>query len=77
MSSAAPVSTKDDPVCIKPYLDEKAHPKCVSHFNEYEACAKRVAAGTVEAGKHCGGYYGEYWECIDKANSKALFSKLK
>jgi hypothetical protein len=51
-------------------LDQKAHPKCLQPFNEYEACAKRVAAGTVEAGKNCAGYYGEYWQCIDKAVSQ-------
>ena len=53
-------------VCAKPELDEKAHSKCTGPFSEYEACAKRVASGKVEAGKNCGGYYGEYWQCIDK-----------
>jgi hypothetical protein len=53
-------------VCPKPELDKKAHAKCLKPFGEYEACAKRVAAGAVEASKNCGGYYGEYWQCIDK-----------
>lgn len=62
---------------MKPELDKKAHSLCVKPFGEYEACAKRVAAGQVEAGKNCAGYYGEYWQCIDKANTKELFKRLK
>lgn len=64
-------------VCPKSALDLAAHSKCLAPFAEYEACAKRVAAGTVDPSKHCGGYYGEYYQCIDKANAKALFKLMK
>ena len=58
-------------------MDAKAHPKCAGQFEEYEACARRVAAGQVDPSKNCSGYYNEYWECIDKKNAKALFATLK
>jgi len=71
------MSSAEDPVCVKPELDAKAHPKCAKQFSAYESCAQRVAAGSVEQGKNCSGYYNEYFMCIDKTNAKALFKLLK
>jgi len=45
--AAAAVAAARVQVCAKPDLDAKAHNKCISNFNEYEACAKRVASGSV------------------------------
>lgn len=65
-STQIPIPTTADPVDPQPALRAIAHSKCKTEHEHYLACAKRFENGQVEAGKNCGGYYTEYWTCVDK-----------
>jgi ubiquinol-cytochrome c reductase subunit 6 len=49
---------------IKKSLEEKAHPKCLKKWAEYEACTQRIKNDTTGEAQ-CSGQYFEYWHCVD------------
>lgn len=49
---------------IKKSLEEKAHPKCLKKWAEYEACGQRIKGDTTGEAQ-CSGQYFEYWHCVD------------
>ncbi|CAL5329677.1 unnamed protein product [Camellia sinensis] len=56
----------------KKYYEESCKPKCVKPLLEYQACVKRIQ--NDETGhKHCTGQYFDYWACIDKCCTQAIF----
>jgi len=59
---------------VKKALEKKCEPVCVKAFKEYEECGKRVEA--VGRG-HCGFYYFDYLECIEKCVAPDLFKSMK
>ncbi|KAH0863991.1 hypothetical protein HID58_081202 [Brassica napus] len=62
----------DEVVDPKKYLEESCNPKCVKPLLEYQACVKRIQ-GDDSGHKHCTGQYFDYWQCIDKCCTQALY----
>lgn len=57
------MSGSADPVDPKPALVKKAHDHCKAEWTRYQECAQRVA--NMAEPKSCGGWYNDYWKCID------------
>lgn len=72
-----PAMSDDEPVDPKIELHKKFEPQCSKHWKEYEECGKRLEKLGPDSGKNCGGWYNEYWKCMDEQISKELFSRLK
>lgn len=67
---------EEDPVDVKPEVEEACKPKCVKALMAYQACEERIKADTTGEA-HCTGQYFDYWACVDKCAATKLFSKLK
>ncbi|PIA59488.1 hypothetical protein AQUCO_00400400v1 [Aquilegia coerulea] len=67
-----PVWADEDPVDPKKYLEDSCKPKCVKPLLEYQACVKRIQ-GDEGGHKHCTGQYFDYWSCVDKCCTKAVY----
>lgn len=52
----------DEPTNPKIEAEEFCVPKCQVPWAEYEKCVTRIDG---KPGKHCQGYYLDYWKCID------------
>ena len=56
----------DEPVDAKIALSKKYEPQCAKHWKEYQECGKRLEKLGPDSGKNCGGWYNEYWKCMDQ-----------
>jgi ubiquinol-cytochrome c reductase subunit 6 len=68
------MSDTEELIDPKKVAEAACHEPCLKPFNIYQECAKRVAG--VE-GKHCTGYYMDYWKCVDHCATPKYFHKLK
>jgi hypothetical protein len=59
-------------------LDKNNHKHCMQKWTLYNDCVKRLAQKLPEnEGKHCGGWYNNYWKCVDSKTAEQLFHYLK
>ncbi|GAQ81258.1 ubiquinol-cytochrome c reductase subunit 6 [Klebsormidium nitens] len=66
----------EDPVDLKPEIEEDCKPKCAKPLFKYNECKERVEKDTTGE-KHCTGQYFDFWSCIDKCAANKTFSHLK
>lgn len=64
----------DEPVDAKIELSKKFEPLCAKHKKEYDECGKRLEKLGPDSGKNCGGWYNEYWKCMDHHVSQHINS---
>ena len=69
-------SDDEDPVDIRPELEEACKPKCAKFVAAYDACVERVAKDTTGEA-HCTGQYFDLWGCVDKCVAPTLFKHTK
>jgi hypothetical protein len=58
----------DEPVDPKPALEKLCHEPCKALWDNYKACADRVAK---KGDGDCSPWYFDYWKCVDKCVSAA------
>lgn len=66
----------DEPVDIRPEVEEKCRTTCVKQWALYEACVSRVKKDTTGEA-HCSGQYLDFWKCVDLCAIPKVFEKLK
>jgi ubiquinol-cytochrome c reductase subunit 6 len=53
----------DEPSNPKVAAEELCKPKCQEPWKTYLQCQDRIEG---QNGKHCQGYYLDFWHCVDK-----------
>lgn len=64
----------EEPVNPKLVAEEQCKPQCPAQWKEYEKCVARIEG---KPGKHCQGYYLEFWHCVDKCALPIYWKELK
>ena len=55
----------DEPVDPRLDLEKKLKHHCDKDWQAYQACVKRIEKLPADSGKNCGGWYNEFYQCLD------------